>query len=42
MQVCMASIIGMSNGSLVFANPASKTERVNGMLRRRYAKIHTI
>jgi Neuraminidase (sialidase) len=32
--VCMASIIRMSNGSLIFANPASKKDRVNGMLKR--------
>ena len=39
MQVCMASIISMGNGSLVFANPASKTERANGTLRRRCVHI---
>ena len=32
----MASIISMGNGSLVFANPASKSERENGTIRRRY------
>ena len=35
MQVCMASIIRMSNGSLIFANPTSQKDRVNGMLKRR-------
>ena len=33
----MASIIGMVNGSLVFANPSSTKGRVNGMLKRRYS-----
>lgn len=34
MQVCMATILSTSNGSLVFANPASKTDRTHGLIRR--------
>lgn len=30
----MAMILQTENGSLVFANPASKTSRVNGLVRR--------
>ena len=30
----MATILSTSNGSLVFANPASKSERVHGAIRR--------
>lgn len=32
--VCMASVISARNGDLVFANPASKTGRINGTVRR--------
>eukprot|EP00731_Ephydatia_muelleri_P022239 Em0014g830a len=32
--VCMATILRTGNGSLLFANPASKTSRVNGLVRR--------
>jgi len=30
----MATVLRSSNGSLLFANPASKVERVHGVLRR--------
>ena len=34
MQVCMATVLRSSNGSLLFANPASKVGRIHGVLRR--------
>ena len=30
----MATILQTANGSLIFANPPSKTERANGLIRR--------
>ena len=40
-QVCMATVLQSSNGSLLFANPASKTDRIHGILRRSDDNGHT-
>ena len=36
----MATIISTASGFLVFADPASKTERIHGVVRQRYYISH--